>query len=32
MNEVESAVQMGLTLLIEGVGEEIDSMLDPLLS
>lgn len=32
MNEVESAVQMGLTLLIEGAGQEIDAMLDPLLS
>jgi len=32
MNEVESAVQMGLTLLIEGAGQEIDPMLDPLLS
>lgn len=32
MNEVENAVQMGLTLLIEGAGSEIDATLDPLLS
>lgn len=32
MNEVENALTMGITLLIEAVGEEIDAMLDPLLS
>jgi dynein heavy chain len=32
MNEVENAIQMGMTLLIEGAGQEIDATLDPLLS
>lgn len=32
MKKVEFAVSNGQTLLIEGIGEEIDSVLDPLLS
>ena len=32
LQQVENAVQMGNTLLIEGAGEELDAMLDPLLS
>jgi len=32
MKRVEQALQTGMVLMIESIGENIDSMLDPLLS